>query len=261
MNKEERKQSALETRELYLKAKYNKAESKLELVPDEIPTKKHFNTKIIVEDNDVVKRVVETARNGSTGVLNFASATNPGGGYETGAAAQEESLCRNSFLGFELNRPSFMKTYYGPNRKNKNQGLYVSNFIYSKNVPFVKEPRGNQEVILSEPVFCDVVTMAAPNKNIARDSDGKQLLDEKVYTKDLAIKIQKTLRAFKEHSIENLILGAFGCGVFGNDPKKVAKLFNVILNTPEFKGAFKTIYFTIFGKGENLTAFQNEFKK
>lgn len=219
-----------------------------------ITKSKGFDTKFIVKNEDVVARCHDAGESGRrVGVLNFASATNPGGGYENGAQAQEESLCRNSFLGFELKR--FFDVYYGPNREQKNGGLYTPAFIYSKDVLFIKREQGGVETFTNTPSLVDVITMAAPNQSM--NKNGK--IEQSVYTRDLAVKLQRVLRKFKAEGAEVLVLGAFGCGVFGNNPVTVAKIFDALFKTPEFAGAFHTVYFSIYGTGDNLNAFENTF--
>lgn len=212
-----------------------------------------FKTRYFVKSEDVINKIHELGDSRRLGVLNFASATTPGGGYEKGAAAQEESLCRNSFLGFELKK--FISEYYSYNRTHLNSGMYPAHFIYSKDVLFVKDVIDGVERFVRPQVKVDVVTIAAPNRNLDKDNR----FSEKSYTIDLANKIAQTLRAFKTNDCEVIILGAFGCGVFGNDPKKVAKLFHLILETKEFKGVFKEVHFSIFGRNENYSIFYDEF--
>lgn len=257
MNRQQRINSASATINFYrhynkrlipTKSKYYKSISKTS--PNPI-----YKTRYFVTSEDVVNRIHETSELMKTGVLNFASATTPGGGYEKGAAAQEESLCRNSFLGFELKK--FISEYYSYNRENSNSGLYPAHFIYSKDVLFVKNVIDGVERFVYNPKKVDVMTIAAPNKNLNVNNKHS----EKDYTNDLANKILQTLRAFKVNECEAIVLGAFGCGVFGNDPKKVAKLFHLLLESDEFKGVFKEVHFSIFGKNENYSIFKDEFSK
>lgn len=209
-----------------------------------------FNTEFIVENADVIDSVFSAHPN-HVGVMNFASAIVPGGNFEKGVQAQEQTLCRNSFLGPELVK--FKDTYYAENKADNRGGRYTNDLIYSQRVAFVKRTIDGKETFV-DPVYADVVTIAAPNRNI----DGEGLV-ERDYTRALAEKIRNTLRAFKANGCTVLVLGAFGCGVFRNEPKVVAQLFKLILNTKEFKGQFEKVSFTIFGTGDNFNAFKELF--
>lgn len=251
--KERRIASANQTILAFKNGVYDTSETSSSLIDNLSPSKdKGFVTTIKVVDEDVVNAVHEQSKKMKTGVMNFASATHPGGGYESGANAQEETLCRNSFLGFELEK--FKETYYSKNRKDNRGGLYSRNLIYSKNVLFIKNTNGSHEYFVEKPSKADVVTVAAPNQ---RMYDGT--ISQRKYSLEIAHKIQLTLRAFKENNCESIILGAFGCGVFGNHPMKVAKIFKLLLESEEFKGSFKEVRFSIYGKGKNLTAFNQVF--
>ena len=71
------------------------------------------------------------------GVLNFASARNPGGGFRKGASAQEESLARSSSLYFALSQDQFLTEFYTYHRRAKTC-LYSHRMIYSPRVTFFK---------------------------------------------------------------------------------------------------------------------------
>jgi uncharacterized protein (TIGR02452 family) len=59
------------------------------------------------------------------------------------------------------------------------------------------------------------------------------------------------------------VLGAWGCGVFRNDPEAVAEAFKSHLLSPRFMGAFDRVVFAIYARSEkeapNLKAFQQAF--
>ena len=88
------------------------------------------------------KRTMEAARAYADGgnkvaVLNFASATNPGGGVVNGSRAQEESLCRVSTLYFTLNTDENWRRFYTPHRKSHNP-LHNDDILYTPAVVVVK---------------------------------------------------------------------------------------------------------------------------
>ena len=91
-----------------------------------------------------------------TAVLNFASATNPGGGVEKGASAQEECLCRVSTLYPCLADQKMRASFYTPHRKNGNT-LHNDDIIYTPNVLVIKDDDHN---LLSEPFSVDIISCA-----------------------------------------------------------------------------------------------------
>ena len=158
-------------------------------------------------------------------VLNFASAKNPGGGFLNGSSAQEESLARVSGLYKSLYRH---KEFYEKSKKNPNNGLYYDLAIYSKYIPFIRDC-DNEEIFI-EPLYCDVITCAAVNRGVAI----KSKVSEDVITLTMLNRIKTVIELFIKESDPSrkniLILGAFGCGVFKNNPSTVAKAFNYVFD-------------------------------
>ena len=149
---------------------------------------------------------------GKTVVLNFASYKHPGGAFLNGSLAQEEALCHNSFLYNVLKE---LKTYYDWNNLNKNRGLYTHRAVYTPDVKFF-DAQGNEMV-------ADVITCAAPNKSLLdryasfKDSENDKVLAERV-------SFVKTVAQYSGNC-DNIVLGAWGCGVFHQNPVYVSKLF------------------------------------
>ncbi len=170
-------------------------------------------------------------------VLNFASFTNPGGGFIDGAMAQEEAICHNSTL---YNILVEKMDFYNENRLNENHGLYTDRAIYSPSVLFLNDVEGSKLV--------DVLTCAAPNKHRA--------LTENVSDKDIDAVMERRIEFMYDVAIANqvdtLILGAWGCGVFGNNPETICRM--LIEHRPEEIEAV----FAIPG-GINYDAFQKVF--
>ena len=147
-------------------------------------------------------------------ILNFASYKNPGGKFIEGSSAQEECLCHASFLYNVL--LGLDKTYYAPHREKgaSNRALYTNEAIYTPNVIF------NYNGIEFK---CNVLTCAAPNNAAARryyDVDPKE---NATVLYDRITFIRKILQI---NNVQTAILGAFGCGVFGQDPNMVAQYMN-----------------------------------
>ena len=181
-----------------------------------------------------------------TAVLNFASATNPGGGVEKGASAQEECLCRVSTLYPCLTDQKMRDSFYTPHRKNGN-ALHNDDIIYTPNLLVIKDDDHN---LLSDPFSVDIISCAAPNLR-ERPSNQYNTGDTiKVQISDnelLALHEKRARKIFASaiaNNVEVLILGAFGCGAFCNDPYIVARAYKNVI--PEFEQYFQTIEFAIY---------------
>ena len=162
--------------------------------------------------------------------LNFASATHPGGGFLSGARAQEEYLCRSSALYLTLKDWPM----YGYHRA-KGGCLYSDAMIYSPDVPVFRD---DEHDLLPSPYHASFITSAAPLAKLASPAESAQL------PKVLRERIAKILSVAQAHGHDSLILGAWGCGAFGNDGHQVAELFHRAL-TVDFAGAFKEVTFAI----------------
>ena len=191
-----------------------------------------------------------------TAVLNFASATNPGGGVEKGASAQEECLCRVSTLYPCLADQKMRASFYTPHRKNGNT-LHNDDIIYTPKVLIIKDDDHN---MLATPFLVDVISCAAPNlrekpNNAYNSGDGNkvQISDNEL----LALHEKRARKIFASaiaNGVEVLILGAFGCGAFQNDPHIVAQAYKNVL--PDFAHYFHTIEFAIFCNAKNIENYQ-----
>lgn len=179
-------------------------------------------------------------------VLNFASSTSPGGGVETGASAQEECLCRVSTLYPCLKTRTAWEKFYAPHRAAHNP-LHNDDIIYIKDVVVLKDDYYN---VLSSPFRVDVITCAAPNlrenpSNRYNRNDGEAVHVSPEKLLELHLKrARKILSAAAANGAEVLILGAFGCGAFRNDPAVVAAAYQQVL--PQFLNHFKTVEFAVY---------------
>jgi uncharacterized protein (TIGR02452 family) len=162
--------------------------------------------------------------------LNFASATSPGGGFLTGARAQEEYLCRSSALYLTL-KDSPMYAHH----RREDHNRYSDAMIYSPDVPVFRD---DEHRLLSAPYLASFITSAAPlTKHL--HSEELTLLPDILRTR-----IRKILTLAQVHGHDSLVLGAWGCGAFGNDGGQVSALFRWALEE-DFKGAFKEVTFAI----------------
>jgi putative RNA 2'-phosphotransferase len=185
------------------------------------------------------------------GCLNFASAKNPGGGFLGGAQAQEESLARSSGLyPCQCSVPEF----YAANRANRSV-LYLDQALYSPRVPFFRDDDGGW---FDAPVLASVITCPAPNASALRQQ-GK--LAGSPVERTLRSRAAFVLAIARHHAIDTLVLGAWGAGVFGNDPVMVADAFKVQL-AGDYAGAFDEVVFAVLGSREssaNHRAFADAF--
>lgn len=202
-------------------------------------------------------------------VLNFASATSPGGGVTKGSSAQEESLCRCSTLYPCLNNNRRVwNEFYLKNRNNPNP-LHTDDIVYTKDVIICKSDDGLY-TRLPESMFLkvDVITCAAPNLrekpsnycNQEGTNSAVQISDDELYK--LHVKRAKhILWTAYSMGARILILGAFGCGAFKNNPHIVAKAYKEALK--DLGKLFIEIEFAVYCKNyetENYDAFAKEFE-
>ncbi|MBO2013164.1 TIGR02452 family protein [Hymenobacter negativus] len=177
------------------------------------------------------------AAGGRVGCLNFASARNPGGGFLGGSQAQEESLARSSGLYPCLTQ---FREMYAHNARPDSTGLYSDYFSYAPSVPVF---RGEAGEWLPEPFQVDIITAPAVNAG-ALQRNSPELLPALVPT--MRRRIRLVLAAAARHGIDSLILGAWGCGVFANDPAQIATLFAEALAEPNIQGRFRRLDFAVF---------------
>ena len=184
-------------------------------------------------------------------VLNFASATNPGGGVTRGSTAQEECLCRCSTLFAALDSSEMWAGFYTPHRRARDP-LHNDDCIYTPGVVVFKsdtdEPRQQPERMW---YTVDVLTCAAPNLrerpgNDMNPGDGNKAID--ISRDELQRLHEKRLRRIADIAVENgaevLILGAFGCGAFRNPPEVVAQAVKTVVE--EYRYCFKTIEMAVY---------------
>jgi uncharacterized protein (TIGR02452 family) len=163
-------------------------------------------------------------------VLNFASATVPGGGFLAGERAQEEYHCRSSALfACQLNGPMYAFHLQQAN------ALRSDAMIYSPDVPVFRD---DEHRMLEQPFKVAFISAAACD---ARDVAP---LDQPKIPGAMGARIVKVLAAAQANGHDALVLGAWGCGNFANDPALIADLFRQALDGP-FKGAFRRVTFAI----------------
>ncbi|WP_327265653.1 TIGR02452 family protein [Streptomyces sp. NBC_01232] len=182
-------------------------------------------------------------------VLNFASARNPGGGYVRGAKAQEEALCRASAL-YEtlLEAPE----YYEVHRAERST-FYTDRVIHSPGVPVFRDDRG---ALLETPFAVGFLTSPAPNAGTIRRQEPERTAE---IPAALVRRAELVLEVAALHGYRQLVLGAWGCGVFQNDPAQVAEAFRGLL-AARFAGVFERVVFGILDRDPTTReAFERAF--
>lgn len=186
-------------------------------------------------------------------VMNFANAHHAGGGFRLGANAQEEALCRCSTLYRSITSSAASEMYkYNNTRLSSVESDYM---LYSPEVCVFRDEKCE---LLEVPFTASVITVPAPNRRGAALLASGKKIDETMIRR---IKIMLMIAAEKGH--RDLVLGAWGCGAFGNSPAKVAQLFYDVLIVNSFGKMFENVSFAVYGKteGKNFREFEKVFKK
>ncbi|KAG2142305.1 uncharacterized protein EDB93DRAFT_613575 [Suillus bovinus] len=197
---------------------------------------------------------------GRIAILNFASATRPGGGFLNGAQAQEESIARSSTLYPSLLTDS-AQNFYRLHTHDRNGGFYHHAMVYTPSVVILKDDAGNW----ASPFEVDVLTSAAVNAGNVRKKivDESELAEiEKPIEFVMKERMARILFLFEQQGAKNLVLGSFGTGVFQNDVKVVARIWAELLTVKgaRYRHSFDHVVFAILGK-DTFTTFEQSFKK
>jgi uncharacterized protein (TIGR02452 family) len=160
-------------------------------------------------------------------VLNFANGVVPGGGFLSGSRAQEETLCRSSSLYWTLvGDPMYLHHSY------RDEPDSTDWAIVSPRVPFIFS---DTQQPLPQRRHLDVITSAAPYAYTVGQPRSRSLLQSRIH---------RVLHIANALGYESLVLGAWGCGAFGNDPATTAADFKSAL-TGEFRHCFSDVVFAI----------------
>lgn len=178
--------------------------------PDPHAYKSLHITKQIYTGTDTVSALMSLRDEGRVAVLNFASYKHPGGMFFEGSYAQEEALCHSSFL---YNVLSGLPDYYAWNNGHKNRCMYQNRAVYTPSVVFAKGDLA---------CMADVITCAAPNYKAGEKYCHIKIEENEYY---LRSRIEFIRDIAETEGVDVLIAGAYGCGVFGQDPRTVAEYF------------------------------------
>lgn len=180
--------------------------------------------------------------------LNFASARNPGGGFLRGAQAQEESLARSSGLYVSLRAA---QAFYDRHCSSPSL-LYSDSLILSPHCPVFRDDEGT---LLPEPHRVTFISGPAPNAGALRDQCSAE---QEQIPAVLRRRTGYVLALAAAEGYRHLVLGAWGCGVFRNDPQLVARTFMELLRGHGWERHFSSICFSVRDRPEGGTigAFQ-----
>ncbi|GAA2529472.1 TIGR02452 family protein [Winogradskya humida] len=179
---------------------------------------------------------------GDLACLVFASARNPGGGFLKGAKAQEESVARGSALYPTLLAAGDFYAYH----RSRPELTYSDRVIYSPAVPVFRDDRGE---LLPAPYPVSFLTAAAPNRAAIARSQPERLSE---VPEILARRASRVLRVAAANGHRRLVLGAWGCGVFGNDPVEVAAAFAGALKASPW---FEQVTFAVLDRGRDTSTY------
>ncbi|WP_257386496.1 TIGR02452 family protein [Tahibacter caeni] len=200
----------------------------------------------------IARLIAETGDGDDLAVLNFASARNPGGGFLGGAQAQEESLARSSALyASQLRAPAF----YDDHRRSSSL-LYSDAMILSPHCPVFRYDDGQ---LRDRAHAVSFITSAAPNAGAIRQQRRER--EQRDIASTLRRRAECVLALAAVQGYRRLVLGAWGCGVFGNDPHSVAAVFASLLRGA-WQGRFAQVAFSVLDTSPQqatLRAFRDLF--
>lgn len=185
-------------------------------------------TRVQVANETTFAAARRLRENGHTPIsLNFANGFKPGGGFLRGATAQEESLCRLSALYWTLVvDPMYLHHAYRDTAESTDWA------ILSPGVPFFRDDSMQP---LDQPLRLHILTCAAPVAYSVGKAEATELLKRR---------IRRVLAIAQAHGFSSVVLGAWGCGAFGNEPVATARDFREAIET-DFAGVFSDVIFAI----------------
>jgi uncharacterized protein (TIGR02452 family) len=206
-----------------------------------------FATKLEIVNETTLAGIARVLADGSGPVaaLNFASAKNPGGGFLNGSQAQEESLARSSALHGSLLRA---REFYDNHRASPSL-LYSDAMIWSPNCPVFRDDDG---ALLDQPQLVSFITSPAPNAGAAVNNRPKEL---PLIPEVLRRRWEYVLALAASQGHKQLVLGAWGCGVFRNDPALVAETVADHLRHGAWAGRFERVVFSVLDTSASKSTF------
>lgn len=184
------------------------------------------NMKVSVINSGTVSAGKSYISDGRVAILNFADGCTPGGLVLYGEVTQEENICRCSNLYSALTMQKCHDNYYKPNMCK--HGEYTNNIIYARDVLFFKDDSTYESVT---PYYMDVITCPAPSANL-----GGRTYDV------ISERVLQIVKSAIYNKVDVLVLGAWGCGAFGQSPELVSAAF---MNAIKKYSAFDKVIFAV----------------
>lgn len=234
-----------------------------------IPNKAE-KARVEVSEKRSLEAAQQYAKNGKkVCVLNFASATNPGGGVVNGSSAQEECICRCTTLYPCLNDAAMWTDFYIPHRKTADP-IYNNDCIYTPNICVFKSDTDFPELLCPKEWWnVSIITCAAPNlreypSNAMNPYAGTAAarLTKAELEELLTARIKRIFEIAVVGKNDVLVLGAFGCGAFRNPSELVARVFNRVMQ--DYLYYFDMIEYAVYHterEAVNYEAFLNEMTR
>lgn len=223
-----------------------------QLLRDGVPVPIAFE---VVNDTtlNAARRLIQEEPKARVLALNFASARHPGGGFLQGSQAQEESLARASGLYPCIAQ---FRQMYDTNARYPSC-LYTDHMIYSPDVPVFRD---DEDALLERTCAVSFVTAPAVNAGALRKNEPDKMAQVEPV---MLARMEKVLSLAVIHGHDVLVLGAWGCGVFANDPDRMAGWFHCHLaGEGQFCRAFRKVVFAVLdrtGDRSTIRPFERHF--
>lgn len=191
----------------------------------------------------VCQDLVECKQGYSVCALNMASSYHPGGGWEKGSMAQEEELFRRSNYFMTL------KTHFYP--------LKPGSVVYSPLISIIKDEDYED---LRRPIPIAMIAAAAPKyPDVEKDAQGVMRYSHRKDFETVKETVDLIFQVASSFQHDVLVLGAWGCGCYGNPPHDVIDIFNWALQ--RYSHSFKKIVFAVLSRrDDNFALFQRCIK-
>ncbi|KAK2836866.1 hypothetical protein FQN49_006642 [Arthroderma sp. PD_2] len=173
------------------------------------------------------------------GILNMASPLRPGGGVLNGATSQEEFLCVRTTL-----YPSLKESFY---RLPEVGGVWTPDVLIfrSGDSPGIDLEKGKRRHV--------GVLTAAMLRFPDLDDDGSGYANAKDRGTAEA-QMRAAMRIFQAQHVDHVILGAWGCGAYGNPVKEIASLWRKVLRSGSRQEPWTGVKEVIFAIRDKSTA-------